>query len=140
MNYKGKVAETLVYEYMTAIGFVCKRNIRIQHDEIDLVCERGNSLVFIEIRYRSSLYITPISDYKRYKIIRACCSYRSTDDFDQFKRAGLQSMGLNPESQNMFFKHKSIAEYPNTYRNIIITLGLVSNTSEYDLRLKFYNI
>ena len=55
MNRAGARAEELCAELLRRAGLrVLARNWRCRHGEIDLVAEEGRTLVFAEVRYRSS--------------------------------------------------------------------------------------
>jgi len=55
MNRAGVRAEELCAELLRKAGLrVLARNWRCRHGEIDLVAEEGATLVFAEVRYRSS--------------------------------------------------------------------------------------
>ena len=55
MNRDGARAEDLCAELLRRAGLrVLARNWRCRHGEIDLVAEEGSTLVFAEVRYRSS--------------------------------------------------------------------------------------
>ena len=52
----GKDAESQACDYLQAQGLsLLTRNFRSRHGEIDLVMNDGQSLVFIEVRYRSGI-------------------------------------------------------------------------------------
>ncbi len=53
--HDGDRAEALAAEYLTRRGLVIvERNFRTRHGEIDLVARDGATLVFVEVRMRSS--------------------------------------------------------------------------------------
>jgi putative endonuclease len=55
MDNRGLAAERLAGEYLAAQGLrVLARNYRVRGGEVDLVCEDGHTLVFVEVRLRSS--------------------------------------------------------------------------------------
>jgi putative endonuclease len=55
MTTPGQAAEDLAAEYLTARGLrVLTRNYRVRGGEVDLVCEHGPALVFVEVRLRSN--------------------------------------------------------------------------------------
>lgn len=52
---KGTEAENLAAEFLKAKGYVVlERNFRHQRSEIDLIVSKGNWLVFVEVKMRSS--------------------------------------------------------------------------------------
>jgi putative endonuclease len=55
MNWSGARAEDLCAELLQGAGLrVLARNWRCRHGEIDLIAEEGGTLVFAEVRMRSS--------------------------------------------------------------------------------------
>jgi putative endonuclease len=51
----GKYGEDLAASYLLKHGYrIVQRNFRAQHGEIDLICQRGNTLVFVEVKTRQS--------------------------------------------------------------------------------------
>lgn len=68
----GQAAESLAADYLQRQGLaVLERNYRSLHGEIDLVCREGDTLVFVEVRYRSrSDYGTPAETVGAHKQAR----------------------------------------------------------------------
>lgn len=55
MSGSGHVAEQLAGQYLTRQGLVIvARNYRCRGGEVDLICRDGATLVFVEVRLRSS--------------------------------------------------------------------------------------
>ena len=91
MSYKkaiGKRGEELAAEYLEAQGFKVKaRNFRVGHDEIDIIAEDGQYIVFAEVKARAQTglnrsYGRPASavDYtKRQNLLRAVNEYIRTE-------------------------------------------------------------
>jgi putative endonuclease len=53
-NIRGRQAETLAWKYLQSRGLrLLQRNYRSRRGEIDLVLQDQDSLVFVEVRYRS---------------------------------------------------------------------------------------
>lgn len=53
---QGNEAEALAATFLQANGLtLLERNFRCKHGEIDLIMLQGNTLVFIEVRFRSNL-------------------------------------------------------------------------------------
>lgn len=58
MNKKnlGKLGEELAITYLKSKEYkIITRNFRTRFGEIDIVCEKGDSIVFIEVRTKSNL-------------------------------------------------------------------------------------
>ncbi len=55
MNNRGKDAEARAAQYLQAQGLhIVERNYRSRYGEIDLIARDGTTLVFVEVRARSS--------------------------------------------------------------------------------------
>jgi len=55
MSDRGNAAEQLAADYLAARGLrVVARNYRVRGGEVDLVCEDGRTLVFVEVRLRAN--------------------------------------------------------------------------------------
>ena len=52
---KGVEAENLAADYLSQHGLnIIERNFRVRGGEIDLICEDGRAVVFVEVRLRSN--------------------------------------------------------------------------------------
>jgi putative endonuclease len=76
----GFAAEARAAEYLQRKGYrVVDRNWTCRGGEIDLVCEHGDTLVFVEVRARSDdAHGTPLEtvvDLKRRRLVRAAEIY-----------------------------------------------------------------
>ena len=55
MSDRGSAAEQLAADYLAARGLhVIARNYRVRGGEVDLICEDGRTLVFVEVRLRTN--------------------------------------------------------------------------------------
>jgi putative endonuclease len=53
---KGKLGEKIALDYLVSKGFsILHQNYRFSHSEIDFICIKDNTLIFIEVKYRTSL-------------------------------------------------------------------------------------
>jgi putative endonuclease len=80
MNDAGARAEELVAELFRRAGLrILARNWRCRHGEIDLIAQEGGTLVFAEVRYRSSARFggaaESITDAKRSRLVAAAGLY-----------------------------------------------------------------
>ena len=76
----GRWGETLAADYLTQKGYaILERNFRTPYGEIDLIADEGNSLVFVEVKTRSTdAYGLPeaaITPQKRQHLIAAAQAY-----------------------------------------------------------------
>ncbi len=85
----GKVAETTVADYYVSSGYkIKKRNFASRFGEIDVIAQKSNLLVFIEVKARDSTnnlrpceYVTPTKQKKILKTALCYLAYIGTDDF-----------------------------------------------------------
>jgi len=80
MTTRGAAAEQLAADYLSAHGLrVVARNYRVRGGEVDLICEDGAALVFVEVRLRSSERFggaaASIGAAKRQRVILAARHY-----------------------------------------------------------------
>lgn len=80
MSSPGKAAEALAEAHLRRHGLrVLARNFRCKGGEIDLVCEEAGTLVFVEVRLRSSARFggaaASITAAKRRRIVLAARHY-----------------------------------------------------------------
>ena len=79
----GKRAEKLAADYLLRRGLtIIGRNFRTRFGEIDLIARDGETLVFIEVRMRSSLHyggaLESITLAKRRRLVAAANGYLAT--------------------------------------------------------------
>ena len=85
---QGEQAEELAHQFLINQGLkpVCQ-NFRCKLGEIDLIMEDGNTLVFVEVRYRKSdkfgSAVESITQRKQSRIIAATNFYLMTNKIDQ---------------------------------------------------------
>ena len=86
-NAQGSAAEKLAMEHLQAQGLrLLERNFRTRGGEIDLIMQQGNTLVFVEVRFRqSSDYGSPaetVTMHKQQRLINTASRYlqRRGDD------------------------------------------------------------
>lgn len=74
MNKKilGKLGEEIAINYLKNRGYkIIKRNFRTRDGEIDIICEKDNSIIFIEVRTKGNLgSILPEESITKKKIER----------------------------------------------------------------------
>lgn len=81
----GRTGEELAASFLTAKGLrVVEKNFRCQAGEIDLICQAGELLVFVEVKTRSgTLFGTPGQAVNRTKVgrmVRAASAYLTRED------------------------------------------------------------
>lgn len=56
----GSKGEDIACEFISGLGYkIIERNYQFGHGEIDIIAEDGNTLVFIEVKYRKNLEFGP---------------------------------------------------------------------------------
>lgn len=100
----GNLGENLAAEFLVKKGFkVVARNYRWKHAEIDLIVQRENWLIFVEVKTRqSNAYGEPesfVTDDQRRLIYGAAEEYIYTNDWNGNIRFDIVSVkpGINPE-------------------------------------------
>lgn len=72
-NNLGTWGENVASEYLVTQGFaIVDKNVRMGHNELDIVAMKGDEIVFVEIKTRADDYVDPISAIDRNKIRRLC--------------------------------------------------------------------
>jgi putative endonuclease len=84
-NVLGKAGEHLAAEFLRKKGYtILHRNWVFEKDELDIVCEKDNTLVFVEVKTRSTDYFgypeDAVDERKREKLLRVVDAY--IEDFD----------------------------------------------------------
>lgn len=88
----GKQAENIVCEFLISKGYtVRERNWRPQSSksEIDLIAQKDDTLVFVEVKARSDMDVDPaeaITAEKIKNVVRGANSYLQAQDFDFYYR------------------------------------------------------
>lgn len=68
---KGREAEDRAANYLLSLGYtLITRRFKTRHGEIDIVALDGDTLVFVEVKYRSSDFVTPEESVTRIKAER----------------------------------------------------------------------
>lgn len=81
-NTTGNWGETIACEKLIVDGYaICERNFRIGHYEIDIIAMKGNRIIFVEVKTRTSTTSDPldaIDNKKILRMVRAANSYITT--------------------------------------------------------------
>lgn len=86
-QHAGQLAEDRAQAMLTANGLrVLARNFRCKGGEIDLIMRDGDSLVFVEVRYRRSSNfggaLSSVDQRKRQRLIHAAQVYLATNPWE----------------------------------------------------------
>jgi len=99
----GALGEKIAAEYLTGLGYMIReRNFRSREGEIDIIAEKDDFLVFIEVRTRTSTsYGTPeesVTAQKKERLIALAEAYREDrDDLPSSWRIDVVAIELGPK-------------------------------------------
>ncbi len=75
----GKIAEEKAVNFLKQKGYtILDRNFRTRYGEIDIIAKQDNTLIFVEVRFRSGSFISPeesIDHRKIQKIVKTANAY-----------------------------------------------------------------
>ena len=98
----GRISEEHAARYLTSKGYrLRERNYRAQAGEVDIIAEHDGSLVFIEVKARSSdehgAPIEAVTTWKQRRIVSVANSYiRSHERRERAMRFDVVEVFLNP--------------------------------------------
>jgi putative endonuclease len=101
----GALGEKIAAEYLTGLGYVIReRNFRSREGEIDIIAEKDDFLVFIEVRTRRSLsFGTPeesVTAQKKERLIALTQAYmQDREDLPSSWRIDVMALELGPKGQ-----------------------------------------
>lgn len=101
----GALGEKIAAEYLTRLGYVIReRNFRSREGEIDIIAEKDDFLVFIEVRTRRSLsFGTPeesVTAQKKERLIAMTQAYMADrEDLPSSWRIDVMALELGPKGQ-----------------------------------------
>lgn len=76
----GRWGEQLAHDYLARKGYrILEKNVRTGYGEIDLVAQRGDAIIFVEVKTRSSARFgqpeSGVNAHKQQHIIRSALAY-----------------------------------------------------------------
>jgi putative endonuclease len=101
----GALGEKIAARYLTGLGYVIReRNFRSREGEIDIIAEKDDFLVFIEVRTRRSLsFGTPeesVTVQKKERLIALTQAYmEDREDLPSSWRIDVLALELGPKGQ-----------------------------------------
>ena len=110
-NQLGKIGEDLATNYLKKNKYkIIEKNFRIQNGEIDIIAIDKKTLVFIEVKTRSStIFGTPfeaITPRKINFITRTAEYYKSThNDLPELLRIDAIAIIINPQENTNIIEH-----------------------------------
>jgi putative endonuclease len=105
----GSKGENLAAEFLKGKGFkIVARNYRFKHAEIDLIIQRDDWLIFVEVKTRSSnSFGEPeefVTEFKARKIFEAAEAYIFKTDWQGHVRFDVVSVMLGQNSEVVHFE------------------------------------
>ncbi|AZA47865.1 YraN family protein [Chryseobacterium carnipullorum] len=108
-NDFGKIAEDLAAEYLQKNGYkVVKRNFRFQKAEIDIIAEKENLIIIVEVKARSTdAFILPqeaVTKAKIRSVVSAANHY--LEEFNRNNEVRFDIISVLPdERKNLIIEH-----------------------------------
>jgi putative endonuclease len=114
-NELGNKGEDIAASYLEELGYkIIKRNWRYGKDEIDIIAETGNFIVFAEVKTRSSSYFgdpeDAVDNQKQRFMVRAADAYVNQKEIDLEVRFDIISIIFDRGKQTI--RHIEDAFYP----------------------------
>ncbi len=85
----GQKGENIAARFLIAKGYrIIRRNYRCWHDEIDIIAKKGEVLVFIEVKTRTTDFASgeeSVFGFKQHKLMRVVEKYLSARRLDKVK-------------------------------------------------------
>jgi putative endonuclease len=100
-NILGQKGEDIAAEYLLQKGYtILHRNMRIEKDEIDIIAQDKDFIVFVEVKTRSSLQhgspTEQVNPQKEAKLIRAANRFLENHEMNVEARFDVISVILSP--------------------------------------------
>ena len=107
----GAIGEKLAADYLKKRGYkIIQRNFRCREGEIDIIAQKGEYLVFVEVRTkRNNAFGTPeesVNLSKREKLISLANAYlQAYDKLPDFWRIDVVAVELGPNNRVLRLEH-----------------------------------
>jgi putative endonuclease len=114
-NELGKIGEKMAAEHLRKKGYnILKQNYVFGKAEVDIVAEKNNQLVFVEVKTRQSSYLSDpefmVPMKKQKQVIKAADAYIKEFDLDMESRFDIITIIVNNEYTKV--DHLEDAFYP----------------------------
>ena len=106
-NEWGNIAETIAAEHLIRQGYVIRErnwNPMHGHVEIDIITQRDNTLIFVEVKARQDSDEDPaetVDEKKIRRLVRAAESYLRAQEYDFEYRFDIITISGNPDSYTL---------------------------------------
>ncbi len=107
----GKLGEKAARKFLKKRGYrICETGFRCRHGEIDIIAQRKDYLVFVEVRTKSNLdFGTPeesITQAKKERLIASALTYTSThQDLPSLWRIDMVAIELDDKGKTRRIEH-----------------------------------
>jgi len=111
---RGRLGERKAAAMLKSRGMrILARNWRAGHDEIDLVCQEGEVLVFVEVRTRDASALVggyhSVTEAKKTKLRRACRAYmKALRTSPPHTRFDIVEVKLGPGKEIALYHHPNV--------------------------------
>jgi len=109
-NQLGKKGEDIALEYITAIGYtLLATNWRYKKAEVDIIAKTKNTIVFIEVKTRSTVYFgapqEAVTKQKQTLLLEAAEAYLQENNLNYDIRFDIISIVISGTSNKPELKH-----------------------------------
>jgi len=122
----GNHGETIIANYLQKAGYtILARNYRTSHGEIDIIAQRGDTISFVEVKTRKTIFfdisqvITPIKQKKMILVAKSFISQHQLLAEQQFHNFVLQfDIAILEHNQENSQKNSDITYISNAFYGI----------------------
>ena len=116
-NELGKRGEEIAFLQLMEKGYIIReRNWRYKKDEIDIIAEKDNKIIIVEVKTRTSDEVEDPEDAVTMKkqrfLIRAADAYITTNEITMEAQFDVITLLLNPVTGQFLMNHIPDAFYP----------------------------
>lgn len=113
-NELGKWGEGIAVEILTAAGYAIREtNWRLSHYEIDIIATKGDRMIFVEVKTRSSDFVDPVDAVDKRKMafmVRSANAYMQ--HYDLPYEVQFDIIAITGTQENYTVEHIPDAFYP----------------------------
>ena len=113
-NELGKWGEGVAVETLTAAGYAIREtNWRLSHYEIDIIATKGDRMIFVEVKTRSSDFVDPVDAVDKRKMafmVRSANAYMQ--HYDLPYEVQFDIIAITGTQENYTVEHIPDAFYP----------------------------
>lgn len=111
----GKLGENIAKNLLIKKGYqIITTNFKVRGGEVDIVCKKGDFLVFVEVKTRTNLtFGYPEESFnirKRKRFLRAVLRYLLTNDYNGQWRPDFISISIDKKSKKAKVRHFEAVE------------------------------